>query len=85
MILNDSDSNWWTGGIDFNAPGYGGADCRDHVTTRHRIVETTLGASLSLLSLVVGVKLLKSKTKSEGSEVRYGCNWNQATGLVLKQ
>jgi TMEM164 family len=56
-------AHWWTGGIDFAIPGYGGVDCFDHVTVERRIFETTLGTSLSLVSLIVGARLLKTKEK----------------------
>ena len=75
MLLNvtDNETNWWYGGIDFDIPGYGGVSCRDHVTPEHRITETTLGASLAALALIVGYKRIKNDDKTVGSIVRYIC------------
>ena len=46
-ILSDL-RDWSVGGIDFEVPGNGGLECRDHVSFNRRIWETLLGIGLPL-------------------------------------
>ena len=56
-----SETNWVTGGINFDLPGNGGVECRDHVTSKRRIVETIFGTAIALLALIIGARLQPNK------------------------
>ena len=45
--------DWSYGGVDFDLPGNGGLECRDHVTFSRRIGETIIGVALPFVLYVL--------------------------------
>ena len=51
--------DWTYGGVNFTGPGNnGGEHCRDHVSDEHRVVETVIGIIFSIVSGLIGYRLL---------------------------
>ena len=46
--------DWSIGGLNLSNPEDGGIECRDHVSSTHRVVETVIGLALGYLSFNFG-------------------------------
>ena len=56
--------HWLYAGIDFSLAGNGGPDCAKYLSPKHRIVETLLVLSASIIEIVLALKRVKYKDTS---------------------
>lgn len=86
-LLNSSrvsDRSLFTGGINFNLPGNGGIECRDHVSLERRALETAFGGGLAVLAIIIG-SIIKNRRRPENtiSSKSKGLGYNEAVRTLF--